>query len=159
MDAIEALNRHLDEHPDDQAARFALADALLEAGFDWGLGIRAIAALGKWPSRFEYEVDSRPTGWCFSKWSCYLRVVGECDRELAGTCYREVHALPDRMLTDYPEGSKWPYYFGPKDPERDEREHLYCAETRRRCEQLVAEKFLTLTESEQNEILYQGATL
>lgn len=52
---VDALNLYLDDHPDDQVARMALADAMLEAGDERGLGIRALAVNGKRPLIYKRE--------------------------------------------------------------------------------------------------------
>jgi hypothetical protein len=48
---LEALHRHLDEHPDDQRVRRDLADHLEEWGDPAGEALRWLADNGKWPVR------------------------------------------------------------------------------------------------------------
>jgi hypothetical protein len=61
---LEALHRHLDEHPDDQRVRRDLADHLDERGDPDGEALRWLAERGKWPRPPGPEnLDLRATNW------------------------------------------------------------------------------------------------
>ncbi len=86
-DTIEALHRHLDDHPDDSTCRMVLADAYDEIGSPLAAGYRALGRLGAYPTNewrdwagaLEHPPDivHKPDRWAF--WITNWNTTSEVD--------------------------------------------------------------------------------